>query len=130
MFDYVGSVGNVFLFHRHDTCLTDEIAGKAIKLLLSLAAVIAPRFATMHHQDSFDPCPDRAQAFIGPGSLAVSDGVGDSVREELSRRGHTIDVKAAPIAAPVMLYIDQSSGIYYAAGDPKANRHAAGLRDT
>ena len=90
-------------------------------------AVTAPRFATAHHQDSFDPNPDRMQTFKGSGSLSVSDSLNDSVRKELSQRKHKLDVRTSPIASPVMLYVDQESGAFYAAGDPKANRHAAGL---
>ena len=93
------------------------------------AAVTAPRFATAHHQDSFDPNPNRAQTFIRPGSLSINDSVDISVRQELARRGHTLDAKASPIATPVMLYVAQDSGIIYAAGDPAAGRHAAGLSD-
>ena len=95
--------------------------------MLPEAAVTAPRFATAHHQDSFDPNHARMQTFIGPGSLTISDRVSDSVQEELSRRGHKRDVKASPIASPVMLTIDQDSGVFYAAGDPETHRHAAGL---
>ena len=93
------------------------------------AAVTAPRFATAHHQDSFDPNPNRAQTFIQPGSLSINDSVDASVRQELTRRGHQVDAKASPIATPVMLYVAQDSGINYAAGDPAARRHAAGLND-
>jgi gamma-glutamyltranspeptidase/glutathione hydrolase len=95
--------------------------------MLPETAVTAPRFATAHHQDSFDPNPDRMQTFIGLGSLIISDVVNDSVQEELSLRGHKLDVKISPIASPVMLYIDQDSGVFYAAGDPESHRHAAGL---
>ncbi|MFH1006982.1 MAG: gamma-glutamyltransferase [Candidatus Latescibacterota bacterium] len=91
------------------------------------AAVTAPRFATAHHQDSFDPNPDRTQTFKEPGSLTLSDGVDDRVRQALSRRGHKLEVTTSPIGSPVMLYIDQDSGICYVAGDPEAHRHAAGL---
>ena len=90
-------------------------------------AVIAPRFATAHHQDSFDPNPKRMQTFKQAGSLAISDSVSQSVMEELTRRGHQLKVSASPIASPVMLYIDQDSGMLYAAGDPATRRHAAGL---
>ena len=93
------------------------------------AAVTAPRFATAHHQDSFDPNPDRVQTFLRAGSLTISDRVSQSVQEELARRGHQVEPKAPPIAAPVMLYVDQDSGTFYAAGDPAAGRHAAGLRE-
>jgi len=93
------------------------------------AAVTAPRFATSHHQDSFDPNPDRAQTFLGPGSLNISDRVDPRVREELARRGHQVAVRSGPIATPVMLAIDPNTGLFRAAGDPTAGRHAAGLNE-
>jgi gamma-glutamyltranspeptidase/glutathione hydrolase len=91
------------------------------------AAVTAPRFATDHHQDSFDPNPNRTQTFGKAGSLTISDQIGEDVRDELARRGHQVEVKGRPIATPVMLYIDQKNDTFYAAGDPKAGRHVAGL---
>ena len=54
-------------------------------------AVIAPRFATAHHEDSFDPNPNREEAFIRAGALTVSDTVDSSVQEELMRRGHQLE---------------------------------------
>jgi gamma-glutamyltranspeptidase/glutathione hydrolase len=93
------------------------------------AAVTLPRFATAHHQDSFDPNPDRAQTFIMAGSLRISDRVDPQVQQELARRGHQLAATSAPIATPVMLSIDQGTGMLYAAGDPAAGRHAAGLGD-
>jgi len=90
-------------------------------------AVTAPRFATSHYQNSFNPNPARIETFGEPGSLTVSNRVSDSVQEELSRRGHHLSVTTSPIASPVMLYIDQNSGVFYAAGNPEASRHAAGL---
>jgi gamma-glutamyltranspeptidase/glutathione hydrolase len=90
-------------------------------------AVTAPRFATAHHQDSFDPNPVREQTFLHPGSLTLSDQIDPDVRGELARRGHQVLPKEKPIATPVMLYADPTSGVYYAAGDPAAGRHAAGL---
>ncbi len=95
--------------------------------MLPEASVTAPRFATAHHQDSFDPHHNRAETFIEPGSLTISDRVSDSVQEDLTRRGHKSEVTASPIATPVMLTIDQDSGVFYAAGDPETQRHAAGL---
>lgn len=90
-------------------------------------AVTAPRFATEQHQDSFDPNPNRAKTFGKAGSLSISDQIGDGVRDELTRRGHQVEVKERPIAVPVMLAIDPDDGTFYAAGDPAVGRHAAGL---
>lgn len=90
-------------------------------------AVTAPRFATDQHQDSFDPNPVREQTVGQAGSLAISEAVALSVRDELAQRGHQVVAKATPIAVPVMLYADAASGVYYAAGDPATRRHAAGL---
>lgn len=90
-------------------------------------AVTAPRFATHHHQDSFDPNPVREEAFIEAGSLVVNETVAPAVREELARRGHEVDIAPRAIAAPVMLYREPGTGVYHAAGDPAARRHAAGL---
>ena len=92
-------------------------------------AVTAPRFATYHHQDSFDPNPQREQTFLRAGSLEVSEEIDASVRDELASRGHDVTSKTGPIATPVMLYADLDSGIYYAAGDPAARRHAAGVSE-
>jgi gamma-glutamyltranspeptidase/glutathione hydrolase len=91
------------------------------------AAVTAPRFATAHHQDSFNPNPNRQAAFTVAGSLSISDRVDAGVQEELARRGHQVAVKAAPIATPVMLHVDPDCGMLSAAGDPAAGRHAARL---
>ena len=90
------------------------------------AAVIAPRFATAQHEDSFDPNPVREQTFPQAGPLTVSTQIDESVRNELARRGHQVAAKEGPLGSPVMLFADPSDGVYYAAGDPAAGRHAAG----
>lgn len=90
-------------------------------------AVTTSRFATTHHQDSFDPNPNREQTFKQAGSLTINDTVSEKVREDLASRGHKVNAHSNPVAVPVMLYVDQDSGTYYAAGDPAARRHAAGL---
>lgn len=90
-------------------------------------AVTAPRFATDHHEDSFDPNPDRAATFKRVGSLNISDRVSQGVHAELAARGHRVTSSAGPIATPVMLYVDPEDGRFHAAGDPAAGRHAAGL---
>ena len=91
------------------------------------AAVTAPRFATYHHQDSFDPNPAREQTFIEAGSLTLDSQVEERVSKTLAQRGHRVKTTDGPIGNPVMLHRDAASGLIHAAGDPAAGRHAAGL---
>ena len=95
--------------------------------MLPETAVTAPRFATAHHEDSFDPNPNRAATFKSVGSLTISERVGRGVRAELAARGHQVASTNGPIATPVMLFVDRKNGRFHAAGDPAAGRHAAGL---
>ena len=95
--------------------------------LLPKNAVTAPRFATAHHEDSFDPNPDRVKTFKEAGSLTINENISVSAQKELKQRGHKLTIATSPIGAPVMLYIDQDNGDKYAAGDPESHRHAAGL---
>ncbi|MHB8899867.1 MAG: gamma-glutamyltransferase family protein [Thermoguttaceae bacterium] len=105
---------NVLLNHIEFGMLPDE-------------AVTAPRFSTAHHQNSFDPNPDRQAAIVQLGSLEVSKGVPEPVQAELARRGHKVTVTSKPIGHPIMLLIDRPSGTIHAAGDPTARRHAAAI---
>ena len=91
-------------------------------------AVTAPRFYINHHQDSFNPNPDRNAAFVGRGELKVHAEIPDAVRKNLSDRGHLLEVVSTPIANPVMIVIDQQTGLMHAAGDPKSNRHAGAAK--
>ena len=45
--------------------------------------------------------------------------------KDLLERGHKVSTTGGPIAYPVMVYYDKDMNQFYAAGDPKANRHAA-----
>ncbi len=90
-------------------------------------AVTAPRFETSHHENSFDPNPNRSVTFGTAGGLRVNTNVSTEVQTELSKRGHRLRTTSGRIAAPVMIQIDHSSGTIYAAGDPRAGRHAAAL---
>lgn len=90
-------------------------------------AVTAARFHTNHHQDSFDPNPDREGAFVGRGELKVNSTVAAETQKELARRGHKVSAVEGAIAHPVMIAIDRTTGVLNAAGDPLANRHAAAL---
>ena len=95
--------------------------------MLPEQAVTAPRFNTFHHQDSFDPNPDRAATVTGPGKMRVNKTVSDEVLRELEKRGHKVSTTGGAIAHPVMIYIDHGNKMIHAAGDPKAGRHAAAI---
>lgn len=95
--------------------------------MLPEEAVTAPRFHTNHHQDSFNPDPDREAAFAGRGELKLNEEIPEDVRERLAAKGHLVGTRAGAIGHPVMIYIDRKTGIMHAAGDPGAKRHAAVL---
>lgn len=90
-------------------------------------AVTAPRFNTGHHQDSFDPNPDRQKTLGTLAGLRLNSAIDEKVRVELAGRGHKVTTTSRPIAYPVMLCRDSDTGMIHAAGDPKARRHAAAL---
>ncbi|MBI2478430.1 MAG: gamma-glutamyltransferase [Planctomycetia bacterium] len=96
--------------------------------MLPEQAVTAARFNTFHHENSFDPNPDRKAAFMGAGKMRINEDVPETVRRALSERGHLVETSKGPIAQPIMLYIDHESGLIHAAGDPQAGRHAAALK--
>ncbi len=90
-------------------------------------AVTAPRFCTHHHEDSFKPIPNRAEAIVAVGSLQVHEGIDKAIQKDLASRGHAVITTDGPIATPVALQIDPATGAFSAAGDPAAGRHAAAL---
>jgi gamma-glutamyltranspeptidase/glutathione hydrolase len=91
--------------------------------MLPAQAVSAQRFSTGHHENSFKSSPNRRTTVGIPGSLHLQNGIPSTVQNTLKGRGHAVHTTAGPIARPVMIYIDQATGMIYAAGDP-----AAGLR--
>lgn len=91
-------------------------------------SVTAARFNTFHHENSFDPNPDRKAAFKGAGKMRVHVDIPKSVQQSLAARGHKVDTTKGPIAYPIMLHIDHETGVIQAAGDPTAGRHAAALK--
>ena len=95
--------------------------------MLPEQAVTAPRFATAHHQDSFNPDPDRGKAFLRAGEVTVNSAMSQGTQDELARRGHRIVTTDGNIGTPVMMYRDPETGLLYAAGDPAAGRHAAAI---
>jgi gamma-glutamyltranspeptidase len=98
--------------------------------MLPRDAVTAPRFSTGHHENSFDPNSVREETLGILASLTLDDGIEESVRHKLANRGHKIETVSQPIAYPVMIYVDQNTGMIYAAGDPETGRHAAALENT
>ncbi|MBA7641047.1 Glutathione hydrolase proenzyme [subsurface metagenome] len=88
-------------------------------------AVTAPRFSTGHQENSFNPNPDREKTLGTLASLTLDESVDENVRRKLANRGHKVIIASKPIAHPVMIYVDPNTGMIYAAGDPKAGRHAA-----
>ena len=98
--------------------------------MMPAEAVTAPRFHTGHHEDSFNPDADRRNTYVQLQGLTLNDTIGAAVREELGRRGHEVTQTSGTIATPVMLYRDPDTGMAYAAGDPRAGRHAAALPGT
>ena len=59
------------------------------------------------------------------GGLTLNESIDKDVLKDLSERGHRVSTTGGPIAYPVMVYYDKEMDQFYAAGDPKANRHAA-----
>ena len=86
-------------------------------------AVTASRFSTRHHENSFDPAALRTVGVLG--GLTLNESIDKDVLKDLSERGHRVSTTGGPIAYPVMVYYDKEMNQFYAAGDPKANRHAA-----
>jgi gamma-glutamyltranspeptidase/glutathione hydrolase len=97
--------------------------------LLPADAVRAPRFATAHHEDSFDPSRNRRATVDGIASLRLSDGVAAAAVAELKARGHEVKTGPGPVGHPVLLRIDPATGQAHAAGDPEAGRHAGAVDD-
>jgi len=97
--------------------------------MLPEQAVTADRFYTRTQQSSFDPNPVRLET-LGPlASLVVNDSIDEKVREQLANRGHKLTTTSDAIARPVMIYRNPDTEMLYAAGDPKAGRHAAALAE-
>jgi len=79
-------------------------------------------YSIVEYRTVLPPCDE---PFFTDLHQLCKDVFGNNHRDELAQRGHTITAKDGPIGTPVMLLADQ--GTYYAAGDPAARRHAAGL---
>jgi len=82
-------------------------------------AIMTPRFRTYHTGNSFNPSPDADKRIYRIGSLDI-DSTSQGTIDNLKNRGHEVNLASALIGYPVMIYIDQVTGISYAAGDPRA----------
>ncbi len=80
-------------------------------------AVTAHRFLTKHIQDSFNPSPDPSVR-MGKISGVEINSTDSSLIGNLEERGHKVTGSDATLAWPVMIYLDQKSGISYGAGQP------------
>ena len=87
-------------------------------------AISAPRFQTYHVEDSFNPSSDPASRMLNMGVLGIYQ-TNQSNIEVLRNRGHKVDI-VSEIARPVMVYLDQESGIAFAAGEP-IYKHCAAI---
>jgi gamma-glutamyltranspeptidase/glutathione hydrolase len=80
-------------------------------------AISSPRFLTKHIQDSFNPAPDPV---IRMGKISGIDinPTDQSTIDKLTDRGHIVNILKGSLASPVMVYLDQATGISYAASQP------------
>lgn len=83
-------------------------------------AVEAPRFDTLHLEETFD------QHRIRPGELRIEGRVPDDVIEALRARGHVVEVLGAwnHASAPTLVSIDRRTGVKAAAADARRDRYA------
>jgi gamma-glutamyltranspeptidase len=82
--------------------------------------VTAPRFMSDHFIGSFRQAPPAL------GGLRINPSIGPAVLDALASRGHRLTVSPTPLsAAATVIVVEPRTGIYRAAGDPRACRHAA-----
>ena len=81
-------------------------------------AVTAPRFGTKHMMTSFGQGPPEL------GNVLVYPNMGDSVIKSLEARGAKVTLQKVAWGRPVVVRVDQQTGVIEAAGDPTAKRNA------
>jgi gamma-glutamyltranspeptidase/glutathione hydrolase len=87
--------------------------------LAPAASVTAPRFMSEHFVGSFLQTPPVL------GGLRINPAIGQPTLDALASRGHKLKISPTPLsAAPTVIAVDPSTGLYRAAGDPRARRHA------
>jgi len=90
-------------------------------------AISSPRFQTYSVENSFNPSPDPDSRMLNMGVLGIYQ-TNQSNIEDLRNRGHKVEL-VSEIARPVMVYLDQESGIVYAAGEP-GYKHCAAISNS
>lgn len=83
-------------------------------------AVEAPRFQTLHLVSSFD------DHRFNPGVLNLEDRIVKQVQEDLTSRGHKIEMQTAwgNPSAPTVIRFNSDSGVIEAGADPRRGRYA------
>ncbi len=85
-------------------------------------AVEAERFETQHYVSSFD------DHRLNPGSLILEKRFGETLAEEMKRRGHVVEVRENfnPTAAPTVVLRNSRTGVIQAGADVRRGRYAIG----
>lgn len=83
-------------------------------------AVEAPRFQTLHLVSSFD------DHRFNPGVLNLEDRIAKQVQDDLTSRGHKIEMQTAwgNPSAPTVIRFNSDSGVIEAGADPRRGRYA------
>jgi gamma-glutamyltranspeptidase/glutathione hydrolase len=83
-------------------------------------AVEAPRFQTLHFVSSFD------DHRFNPGLLNLEDRISKEVRDDLSARGHKVEVQQSfgNPSAPTVIRFYSETGVIEAGADPRRGRYA------
>jgi gamma-glutamyltranspeptidase/glutathione hydrolase len=87
-------------------------------------ALSSPRFYTYHTENSFNPEPDPVKRILKIGAIDIYE-TDRSVISDLESRKHSIKIVPEPIAAPAMVFIDQATGVCYAATEPFYERYSS-----
>jgi gamma-glutamyltranspeptidase / glutathione hydrolase len=77
-------------------------------------AISSPRFLTTHIQDSFNPSPDPSNRMGKIAGIDINE-TDQSTINNLTNRGHKVNTVKGSLASPVMVFLDQATGISYAA---------------
>jgi gamma-glutamyltranspeptidase / glutathione hydrolase len=69
---------------------------------------------------------DFPRAFIEGGAVWVEDGVPQSVRDQLGKLGHRVELKPEPWGGGQSVVIDRANGVLIGASDPRKDGCALG----